>query len=173
MIRSFGARAPRLHPSVFVHDSAEVIGAVTVGARASIWPMAVLRGDVDAIRVGEGSNLQDGVVVHCRNGIPAVIGRGVTVGHGAIVHGARVGDLCLVGMGAIVMEASIGRECVIGAGAMIPKGMVIPPRSLVLGMPAKVIRRLTAAELRGLRQSRDTYIRLARTHRRASRVVFE
>ncbi len=172
MIRTFRDHAPKIHPSAFVHDAAEVIGRVTLGKDVSLWPHAVLRGDVDRVLVGEGSNLQDNVVVHCREGLPAVIGKGVTVGHGAIVHGARVGDLCLVGMGAIVMEASLGRECIVGAGAMIPKGMTIPPRSLVLGMPAKVVRKLTAEELAMLRRSRDSYIGLAREHRRTSRVRF-
>ncbi len=172
MIRSFGGRRPRVHPAAFVHDASEIVGDVVLAAKASVWPMAVLRGDVDAVRVGEASNLQDGVVVHCREGRPAVIGRGVTVGHGAIIHGARVGDLCLVGMGAIVMEARIGRECLIGAGAMVPKGLVVPPRSLVLGFPARVVRRLTPGELRGLRQSRDSYVLLAQRHRKTSRAVF-
>lgn len=172
MIRTFERKSPKLHPTAFVHDSAEVIGGVTIGKDASVWPMAVLRGDVDNITLGEGSNLQDNCVVHCREGQPAVIGRGVTVGHGAVVHGARVGDLCLIGMGAIVMEAALGRECIVGAGAMIPKGMKVPPRSLVLGMPARVARKLTAAELGMLKASRDSYVRLARRHRLASRARF-
>ncbi len=172
MIRSFRGRQPRIDATAFVHDSAEVIGSVSIGARASIWPMAVLRGDVDAITVGEGSNIQDCAVVHCRSASPAVIGRGVTVGHGAIVHGARIGDYCLVGMGAIVMEATIGRESLIAAGAMVGKGMKIPPRSLVMGMPAKVRRPLTASELRHLRQSEQGYRKLAQAHRLSSRVIF-
>ena len=172
MIRTFEGKAPRIHPSAFVHDSAEVVGRVSLGPRASLWPNAVLRGDVDSISVGEASNLQDQVVVHCRRGLPAVIGKGVTVGHGAIVHGARIGDLCLIGMGAIVMEARIGRECIVAAGAMVPKGFTAPPRSLILGLPAKVARRLTPEELRGLKASRDSYLALAERHRRTSRVVF-
>lgn len=172
MIRSFEGREPRVHPTAFVHDAAEVIGRVTIGKNASVWPMAVLRGDVDGITLGEASNLQDNCVVHCREGLPAVIGRGVTVGHGAVVHGARVGDLCLIGMGAIVMEATLGRECIVGAGAMIPKGMKVPARSLVLGMPAKVARRLASEELALLRRSRDSYVALAARHRRTSRVLF-
>lgn len=172
MIRSFGAHAPRVHPSAFVHDSAEIIGRVAIGREASVWPMAVLRGDVDAVRVGERSNIQDGAVVHCREGLPAVIGRGVTVGHGAIVHGSRLGDLCLVGMGAIVMESVVGRECLIAAGAVVPKGLRIPPRSLVMGIPAKVHRPLTPEELRHLRESGRGYVELARRHGRSSRALF-
>jgi carbonic anhydrase/acetyltransferase-like protein (isoleucine patch superfamily) len=172
VIRSFDGAKPKLHPSVFVHDSAEIIGRVTVGRWSSLWPNAVLRGDVDAVRVGERTNIQDCVVIHCREGQPAVIGHGVTIGHSAIVHGARIGDLCLIGMGAVVMESVIGRECVIAAGAMVPKGLRIPPRSLVLGFPAKAVRRLSPAELAALKASRDSYCRLAERHRRTSRVVF-
>jgi carbonic anhydrase/acetyltransferase-like protein (isoleucine patch superfamily) len=172
MIRTFRGRTPKIDKTAFVHDAAEVIGAVTVGRQASIWPGAVLRGDVDAVRIGDRTNIQDCAVLHCREGRPAVLGKGVTVGHGAVVHGARIGDLCLVGMGAIVMEAVVGRECVIAAGAMVPAGMKIPPRSMVMGMPAKVRRSLTKAELSGLRRSEAGYTKLAEAHRRTSRVVF-
>lgn len=172
MIRTFGAHRPRIAQSAFIHDSAEIIGRVSIGKKVSIWPMAVLRGDVDGIRVGDRTNIQDGVVVHCREGLPAVIGRGVTVGHGAIVHGARIGDQCLVGMGAIVMEASIGPQCLIAAGTLVPKDLRVPARSLVMGFPAKVVRRLKPEELRHLRQSEIGYARLAERHRRGSRVIF-
>ncbi len=172
MVRTFGRHTPRIHPSVFVHDSAEVIGRVTIARGASIWPMAVLRGDVDAIRVGENTNIQDQAVLHGRPGWPAVLGRGVTVGHGAIVHGSRIGDLCLVGMGATVMESVIGRECLIAAGSMVLRGMRAPARSLIMGFPAKVVRPLKRAEIAHLRDSRRDYMRLAREHARSSRVVF-
>lgn len=172
MIRTFEKTSPKIDKTAFVHDSAEIIGDVTLGPRASIWPHAVLRGDVTSIRVGARSNLQDCAVVHGRDGHPAVIGKGVTVGHSAIVHGARVGDYCLVGMGAIVMEAEIGRECLIGAGAMVPAGMKVPPRSLVLGMPAKVVRTLKPDEVAGLHRSEAGYVALADAHRRGSKVRF-
>jgi carbonic anhydrase/acetyltransferase-like protein (isoleucine patch superfamily) len=172
MIRTFQGRAPRVDKTSFVHDAAEVIGQVSLGRRTSVWPYAVLRGDVDAVKVGELTNIQDNAVVHCRKGSPAVIGKGVTVGHGAIVHGARIGDYCLVGMGAIVMEAVVGRECLIAAGAMVPAGMRIPARSMVMGMPAKVRRKLTFAELRHLHESAAGYAELSEAHRRTSRVVF-
>ncbi|MBI3553292.1 MAG: gamma carbonic anhydrase family protein [Elusimicrobia bacterium] len=171
MIRSFRGRVPRIHKSAFVHASAEIIGDAVLGAKTSVWPHAVLRADVDAIRIGERTNVQDCAVVHCREGRPAVIGKGVTVGHGAVVHGSRIGDLCLVGMGAIVMEATIGRECLIAAGAMVPAGMRIPPRSMVMGVPAKVRRRLSPRELAGLRRSSLGYTALAEAHRRTSRVI--
>ncbi|MDE2038508.1 MAG: gamma carbonic anhydrase family protein [Elusimicrobia bacterium] len=171
MIRSFEKRRPRLHATAFVHDSAEVIGDVVVGREASIWTHAVLRGDVDGIRVGAGTNLQDCVVVHCRAGRPAVIGRGVTVGHSAIIHGSVIGDYCLIGMGAVVMEARLGRECVVAAGALVPKGFSAPARSLILGLPAKLARPLSAAEVRSLHESAEGYVRLAGRHRRGSRIL--
>ena len=172
MIRSFGKAKPRVEPSAFVHDSAELIGAVSVAKDASIWPGSVLRGDVDRIVVGERSNIQDLTVIHCRHGRPTIVGRGVTVGHRVILHGARIGDLCLIGMGAIVMEAEIGRETLVAAGALVLAGMRVPPRSLVMGSPAKVVRTLKPAEIAGLRRSAAEYVKLARSHRGGSKAVF-
>ncbi|MBI5241606.1 MAG: gamma carbonic anhydrase family protein [Elusimicrobia bacterium] len=172
MVRSFGSHAPRIHPSAFVHDSAEVVGRVALGARVSVWPLAVLRGDVDAVAVGADTNIQDLAVVHCDRGRPTRLGRGVTVGHGAVIHGSRIADGCLIGMGATVLECRIGRESLVGAGALVPKGMRVPPRSLVLGLPAKVVRPLTPAERRRLKDSAAGYARLAREHRKTSRMVF-
>jgi carbonic anhydrase/acetyltransferase-like protein (isoleucine patch superfamily) len=134
--------------------------------------MAVLRGDVDAIMVGAGSNIQDLSMVHCDHGRPTHIGRGVTIGHGAVIHGSLIADGCLIGMGATVLECSIGKECLVGAGALVPKGVRIPARSLVLGLPAKVVRPLTTMELRRLKQSAAVYMRLAQRHQRGSRVIF-
>lgn len=172
MIRSFAGHKPVVAASAFVHDTAEVIGRVHLGASASVWPYAVLRGDVDAVRVGACSNIQDCAVVHCREGRPAVIGKGVTVGHGAIVHGARIADRCLIGMGAIVMEAHIAAECLIAAGALVLAGMRVAPRSLVMGNPARVVRTLRPGEIRSLRESEQSYVVLAGKHKRTSRVVF-
>ena len=172
MVRTFGGKTQRIDASAFIHDAAEIVGAVRIGRQASIWPHAVLRGDVDRVEIGARSNLQDGVVVHCREGRPAIVGKGVTVGHGAIIHGARVGDRCLIGMGAIVMEAELGRECIVAAGALVPAGFSAAPRTLIIGIPAKAARRLTAAEVAGLKKSEDSYVRLADRHRRTSRAVF-
>lgn len=172
MIRTFGGKAPRVPKSAFVHGAAEVIGDVKLGEKASVWPHAVLRGDVDGIRVGDRTNIQDNSVVHCREGRPAVIGKGVTVGHSAVVHGARVGDYCLVGMGATVMEAVIGAESLIAAGAVVLAGFKAPPRSLILGCPAKVARRLKPSEVAELHRSETSYVALAEKHRRTSKVVF-
>ena len=172
MIRSFEGDRPRLHSAAFVHDSAELIGRVTLAEGASVWPGCVLRGDIDRIFVGAGSNVQDLTVIHTREGRPTIVGKGVTVGHRAILHGARIGDRCLIGMGAIIMEAVVGAECLIGAGALITAGMKIPPRSLVLGAPAKVVRKLKPGELRMLAASERSYRALARRHAATERVVF-
>jgi carbonic anhydrase/acetyltransferase-like protein (isoleucine patch superfamily) len=172
MIRSFDGSRPKLHPTAFVHDSAELIGRVTLGEGASVWPGCVLRGDIDAIAIGAGSNVQDLAVIHTRDGHPTIVGKGVTVGHRAILHGCRVGDFTLIGMGAIVMEASIGARCLIGAGALITAGMKIPAGSLVLGAPAKVVRKLKSGELRMLAASARSYRALAKRHAATERVVF-
>lgn len=172
MIRSFGRAVPVIHPKAFVHDSAELIGAVTLRSRASVWPLAVLRADVDRIVVGEGSNVQDLAVIHCRERRPTLIGRGVTVGHGVILHGARVGDGCLIGMGATVMEAAVGARSLVAAGSLVLAGMKVPPGSLVMGSPARIVRRLKPAELRGLIDANKAYLVLIDRHRGGSRPVF-
>ncbi|OGR95703.1 MAG: hypothetical protein A2V88_16195 [Elusimicrobia bacterium RBG_16_66_12] len=172
MNRSFDGTAPRTPPASFVHDSAEIIGRVTLGAGASVWPGCVLRGDIDRIVVGAGSNIQDLTVIHTRDGRPTLIGKDVTVGHRAILHGCRIGDQALIGMGAVVMEASVGARAIIGAGALVPAGARIPPGVLAFGSPAKVVRKLRAEELRMLAASAREYRALARKHARTSRVLF-
>lgn len=164
--------APRVHPTAFVHDSAELIGKVSLGPGSSVFPGCVLRGDIDRIVVGARSNVQDLTVIHTRDGRPTLIGSGVTVGHRAILHGCRIGDRALIGMGAIVMEATVGARTLIGAGALIPAGARIPPGVLVLGSPGKVVRRLRPEELRMLAASERSYVALARAHRETSRVLF-
>jgi carbonic anhydrase/acetyltransferase-like protein (isoleucine patch superfamily) len=172
MIRSFDGSRPKLHPTAFVHDSAELIGRVTLGEGSSVWPGCVLRGDIREISIGAGTNVQDLTVIHTREGHPTVVGKGVTVGHRVILHGCRIGDRTLVGMGAIIMEATVGARCLIGAGALITAGMKIPAGSLVLGAPAKVVRRLRPEELKMLAGSERSYRALARRHARTERAVF-
>lgn len=172
MIRSFSGRTPRIHAKAFVHNSAEIIGKVTLGEDASVFPGCVLRGDIDEIKIGARSNIQDLTVIHTRNGHPTVVGRGVTVGHRAVLHGCRLGDQVLVGMGAIIMEATVGARTLIGAGALIPAGAKIPSGVLVLGSPGKVVRKLRPEELRMLGESERMYVALSRKHKTASRVVF-
>ncbi len=130
--------------------------------------MTVLRGDVHRIAVGDDVNIQDLCTVHCDRSHPTIIGRGTTVGHSCVLHGCRIGEFCLIGMGATVMECVIGPESLVGAGAVVPAGMRIPPRSLVLGLPARVVRRLTPAEIRRIHHSAVAYVDLARRHRRTS-----
>jgi carbonic anhydrase/acetyltransferase-like protein (isoleucine patch superfamily) len=172
MLRTFGSAAPKLHATAFVHDSAEVIGRVVVEREASVWPGCVLRGDIDRIVVGARANVQDLTVIHTRDGHPTIIGPGVTVGHGVILHGCRVGAQSLIGMGAIVMEAVIGARTLIGAGALIPAGMKIPSGVLVLGAPGKVVRKLRPDELRMLASSERDYVLRAKRHAADSRPVF-
>lgn len=130
-----------IDPSAFIHPAAFVCGDVTLGPRASVWPTAVIRADSAPVTVGDSSNVQDGVVIHVDPGLPCTIGARVTIGHRAIVHGATVEDDCLIGMGAIVLNrVVVGRGSLVAAGALCSEGMVIPPGSLVVGVPAKVVR---------------------------------
>lgn len=157
---------PRIDPTAFVHPLAVVLGDVTLGARVSIWPTAVLRGDSARIVVGDESNVQDGTVVHVDEGVPATIGRRVGIGHRAIVHGATVDDDVLVGMGAILLNrVHVGTGSIIGAGAVCPEGMEIPPNSLVLGVPGRVVRQTTDAERARIRHTVESYLQLQQLHR--------
>lgn len=138
---------PKLGKGVFIAKTATVIGDVTLGAHSSVWYGAVLRGDINRIVVGEGSNIQDNSVLHLADDFPCLIGNYVTVGHSAIVHACTIGDECLIGMGAVVLDgAEVGPQCLIGARALVTQHCKIPAGSLVLGAPAKVARALTADE---------------------------
>ena len=159
---------PRIAPSAFVHPRACVEGDVSVGPGCSLWPGSVLRGDQNAIRLGRNTNVQDNAVLHASWTHPCTIGSQVSIGHCAVVHGCTVKDRVLVGMHASVLDgAVIGHDCLIGAGAVVPPGTRIPPRSLVLGVPPKVSRPLSAREIRGLQANAETYLRLAALHRQA------
>ena len=141
-------KEPHIHPSAFVAPGATVLGDVTVGAESSVFFGAVIRADHDVITIGSGTNIQDNCVLHVDAGFPLSVGRNVTVGHGAILHGCSVGDNTLIGMGAIVLNgAVIGRDCIIGAGALVTGNTVIPDGSLAVGSPAKVRRQVTADEI--------------------------
>jgi carbonic anhydrase/acetyltransferase-like protein (isoleucine patch superfamily) len=169
MQRKFQEARPNIHPTAYVHPSAELIGRVILKKDASVWPLVVLRGDIEYITVGEQCNVQDSTVVHTSHDIPVILGKGVTVGHAAILHGTRVGPYSLIGMGAILLDGSgIGSECLIGAGALIPENVHIPPRSLVLGVPGKVVRPLSREEIAGLHRRAKDYVRYANQHRRDS-----
>lgn len=166
MIRPFLSVSPTYDDTNFIAPSADVVGDVTLGENASIWYNVTIRGDVNWIRIGSHSNIQDNSVVHVTHGTaPTTIGAYVTVGHGAIIHGCTIEDNVLVGMGAVVLDhAVIGRDSIVGAKALVTGGMVIPPRSLVLGMPARVVRSLSDEEAAGIRENAQNYVRYSRIY---------
>ncbi len=146
MILSLGGRTPRIAASAFVAESADVIGDVEIGENASIWFQSVLRGDIEPVRIGANSNIQDGSIVHTMVGSPVVVGEWVTVGHRAVLHGCAVEGHCLIGMGAVVLNnVRIGEGSIVAAGALVLENTVIPPGSLYLGVPARFHRQLTDA----------------------------
>ncbi len=161
--------AMRVDPSAYVHPRATVIGHVTLEARASVWPGAVLRADNAPIAIGADSNVQDGVLMHVDEGVPVHVGARVTIGHGAIVHGATVEDDCLIGMGAILLNGvRVGTGSVVAAGAVCTEGMQIPPDSVVAGVPAKVIKQ-TDADIRArIRLGAEHYVAAAEAYRRGT-----
>ena len=159
---------PQIDPAAFVSRHAVVMGDVRLAARASVWPMAVLRGDINFIEIGEGSNIQDGAIVHLAENLPVRVGRLVTVGHRAILHACTVGDECLIGMGATILDgAVVGAHSIIGAHALVTKNMRVAPGSLVMDTPAKVVRSLNPEEISGIRLWADHYIDLIPIHRAA------
>lgn len=152
---------PRVDASAYIHPAAVVCGDVTIGARASIWPTAVVRGDSAAIVIGAETNVQDGTVVHVDAGLPCVIGSRVAIGHRAIIHGANVEDGCLIAMGAILLNrVHVGSGSIVGAGALCPEGMVIPPESLVMGLPGRVVRQTTLEERARIARTVDSYLEM-------------
>ncbi len=162
MILPFGGRTPIVPATAFVAPGASVIGDVTLGEDVSIWFGAALRGDVNSIRVGARTNIQDGTVVHVNAGRErTVIGEEVTVGHAAVVHACTVGRRCLIGMGSVVLDgAEIGIEAMVAAGAVVPPGLRVPPRVLVRGVPGRVARPLTDSEIAHLARSATNYVAL-------------
>lgn len=161
MLRAHRGRLPRVHPSVFVDDSAQIIGDVEIGEDSSIWMTVVIRGDVNHIRIGRRSNVQDGTIVHVMTGThPTIVGDDVTIGHAAVIHGCTIEDRCLIGMGAILLNGChIGSGSIIAAGALVPEGTVVPPRSLMIGSPAKLTRALSDDAVAEIQQYADRYVR--------------
>lgn len=150
----------------FIHPSAVVLGAVHLGEDTSVWPTAVIRGDADQITIGARSNVQDGAVIHADLGVPTTIGKDCVIGHRAIVHGTTLEDGVLVGMGAILLNGTrVGSGSIIAAGAVVLEGTQIPPGSLVVGVPAKVVRALSAEQQAGIRENAQRYVQLAQLHR--------
>jgi carbonic anhydrase/acetyltransferase-like protein (isoleucine patch superfamily) len=160
MLRPYRGTLPRVHPTAYIDDSAQVIGDVEIGEESSVWMTVVIRGDVHRIRIGRRTNIQDGTVVHVmKDTHPTVVGDGVTIGHGAIVHGCTIEDQCLIGMGAILLNgARVGTQSIVAAGTLVVEGATIPPRSLVMGSPGKVKRLLTHAEIEDIQKYADRYV---------------
>jgi carbonic anhydrase/acetyltransferase-like protein (isoleucine patch superfamily) len=157
---------PQIDAMAYVSPHAVVMGDVRLAAHASVWPMAVLRGDINFIEIGQGSNIQDGSIVHLAEDLPVIVGKLVTVGHRAILHACTVEDECLIGMGATILDgAVIGKGSIVGAHALVTKGTHIPPGSLVMGTPAKVVRALSATEIADIRTWADHYIDLGPIHK--------
>ena len=172
MIRPFRGKHPQIHPTAFIEESAQVIGDVHVGAHSSVWFGAVVRGDVFHIRIGERTNVQDGTVIHVSNGTHATILEDeVTVGHNVTLHGCYVERGCLIGIGAIVMDACrVGEHSLVAAGALLSPGTVVPPRSLVMGVPARVKRQLSDAEVADLGRFWQNYVEYTRAYREEYRL---
>ena len=165
-IYELDGQAPQLAESAWVADSAQVIGAVTLGPDASVWFGTVVRGDTEEITIGAGSNIQDASVLHADHGMPLVVGERVTVGHQVMLHGCTIGDESLIGIGAVILNgAKIGKHCLVGAGALVTEGKEFPDGSMILGSPAKVVRQLSPEQIEGLRRSAEHYIDNARRHR--------
>ena len=160
MLRPYRSVHPRVAPTAFIDQSAQVIGDVVIGDDSSVWMNAVLRGDVNTIRVGQRTNIQDGCVVHVMAGThPTTLGDDVTVGHAAVLHGCTVANRCLVSMGAIILNgAQIGADSIVAAGALLVEGAVVPPRSLVMGSPGRVRRSLTDDEVASIQRYADHYV---------------
>lgn len=155
--------APQLGSEVWVADSAQVMGNVILGDRASVWFGAVLRGDTETIRVGKNSNVQDGSVLHADIGVPLTIGDNVTIGHQVMLHGCEIGDGSLIGIQAVILNrAKIGKNCIVGAGSVVTEGKVFPDNSLIIGAPAKVVRTLDDTTAQQLAQSAEHYVDNAR-----------
>jgi carbonic anhydrase/acetyltransferase-like protein (isoleucine patch superfamily) len=166
-LAKFLDQSPQIDDSAYLADGAVVIGAVTLAKNSSVWHNAVLRGDINRIEVGEGSNVQDGTIVHLADDYEVKIGRYVTIGHAAMIHACEIEDECLIGMQATVLDgAVVGAQSIVGAGALVTKGTRIPEGSLVLGSPAKVVRPLTEEERSGLRAMAEKYVVVSREHKK-------
>ena len=164
-LEKFLARQPQLSEAAFVAEDARIMGDVRLAKDSSVFYGCVLRGDIESIIIGEGTNVQDGSIIHLADDLPAIVGAYCTIGHGAIVHACTVGDECLVGMGAVVLDgAEVGDQCLIAAGTVITPRTKVPAGSMVMGTPGKVVRQLSPEERAGLRTWAEKYIRVARAH---------
>lgn len=155
-------KTPTIDPDAYVSPHAVVIGDVTLKARSSVWPGVVLRGDISSIVIGEGSNVQDGSIVHLADDYGVVVGDYVTIGHLAMIHACTIGDECLIGMASTVLDgAVIGPRCIVGANALVTKGFVAPEGSVIMGVPGKIVKTLSPAEMAGLKPWADKYVEVS------------
>ncbi|GHA83667.1 gamma carbonic anhydrase family protein [Modicisalibacter luteus] len=167
-IYKLDGQSPKVGEETYVAESATVIGKVVLKRQSSVWYQAVLRADNEPIEVGEGSNVQDGAVLHTDPGFPLVIGKGVTIGHQAMLHGCTIGDGALIGIQAVILNgAVIGKNCLVGAGAVVTEGKQYPDNSLILGAPAKVVRELTPEAIENLKKNAEGYIARGALHKTA------
>ncbi len=159
MILAFGNTYPKIDKALYIAPNATLVGAIEMGHETTVWFNTTIRADVAPITIGDGSNIQDNVVIHVNTGKPTVIKERVTVGHGAIIHACTIGEGCLIGMGSIILdEADIGEYCLVAAGSLIPPGKHFPPRSLIMGSPARLVRPLTEKELADMAENNLHYI---------------
>ena len=173
MIREWNGHKPKIHPTAFIHETAEIIGRVTIEKDASIWPYFVLRGDVDEIVIGEGTNIQDSTVIHCNTGFPTIMGKRISVGHSVVLHGCKVQDDCIIGMGSILLDgATVEDHCIVAAGAVVSPRTKISKNSMVMGVPGKVVRPLKPEEIEHILWNAREYYKLSESHRKTSRRVF-
>lgn len=169
---SLGALTPTLHDTAFIAAEATIIGHARLDAHTSVWPGAVLRADNEPIVVGQGSNIQEGAVLHTDPGCPLTLGKDVTVGHQAMLHGCTIGDGALVGIQAVILNnAVIGKNCLVGAGALVTEGKVFPERSLIIGAPAKAVRTLTDDEVANLLDNARRYVERAARYKTELRAI--
>lgn len=166
MISNFEGKRPVINEKAFVAENANIIGEVIIGEYASIWYNVVLRGDIASIVIGKNTNIQDGSVVHCDMGVSTIIGSNVTVGHNVVLHACKIGDGSLIGIGAIVLDkAEVGEGAIVGAGAIVTPRTKIPPYTMALGIPAKVVRNLTKEEVEDLKKHTWGYVELMKKYK--------
>ena len=167
MIKEFEGNIPRIDESTYISESVDIIGDVTIEENANIWFGTRLRGDMNKIVIGKNTNIQENTVVHVDKNCPCLIGKDVTIGHGAIIHGCEICDNVLVGMGSIILNnAKIGKNTIIGAGSLVTQGKSFPEGVLILGNPAKVVRELTDDEIKNIKKSADNYVNLSKRYKK-------